>query len=1227
MTSKMFPVSRNVHFLLTLVLIAFAPSLVAQSAGTGALAGTITDPSGAVVPNVTITLTSTDTNQVRTATTGADGNYKFALLPPGTYRIRFSAAGFKTAEVSAVTVNVTETPVLDRALEVGAQSEQVTVEAQTEVLQTATSTLGNTVGSRTVTSLPLSSRNYTQILALSAGTNTTANNATALGKGTQNMSVNGNDPGQNNFQMDGVNITNFANSGSANDASLYAGVGIPSPDSLQEFKVQTSTYDASYGRNPGANVNVVTKSGTNQIHGAAFEFLRDTIFNANDFFRNRNCGASPTALATCQAAGGVKQVLNQNQFGGVIGGPIIKNKLFIFGSYQGTRQKNGLASQGVTTALLPPIPAGDRSAPGFAALLGAANCPQNNPGNANFLTPSGSQNVACNGSNISPVALNILNIKLPNGQYYFPSSGTSGYRQATFSDPAIYNGDQGLVNFDYLITPKNTLAGRWFYTNDPQISPLNGQLPGAPSLLGFDNVNAVLKLTTIITNSIVNEGRVSYQRNLAQTNAQAVPGVTNAQLGITPNVPGVVLPPPFAISASGFSILGGINNGTFSVTNQTQIADQISLSRGRHTMRAGFEWEQNAWPITWSGTRGNFTVGSFNDLLVGGPQNTATGQPGNINQCLFCTRSAPQGIIHGYYATGGSAFFQDDFKASSKLTFNLGVRWEYNGALNDKYGNLSQIWVSRLQAVPLPPTGPTTSGPGISQWVVPSNFIAHYGQPPDGVLVSPNLTTERVGARLTNFGPRVGFAYQASNKLVVRGGAGIFYDRVGGDRIVYSVEQGNPYSATLDYNSLNNQTLANPFPTTPVLGTFSSRYASFTSACLKNPAATMAVCNSNLNIPFLTEVLHTPLIRQYNLGVQYQFASQWVLEAGYVGSSSINLMEQYHNNNTANLASVANPINGVTTNTTQNVLYRVPYLGYQAVGVRGTAFDAYANYNSMQITVRKQYSHGFTFQGAYTYSKAMTVEYNNVANSNYAGDLAQQYGPATFSRPQRFVANYSYDLPFGTHTGILQKVLGGWNVSGVTVLQGGSPITIADQTAGTLYGTNGTSQAGFGRVQIAPGMTYADIATPGSVENRLGGASGGPGWFNKAALIAPPAMSPTGTIYYSAPGNTGQAQCAAANPGITCGTLYGNSGTGIIQGPGQFNFDISILKTTKIFENHTLQFRAEFFNAFNHPQFTNPNYGQGAIYALPNFAAGNFGQITSTSVNPRVIQFALKYIF
>src|SRR3984885_12081989 len=1160
---------------LTLLLALFVPMLMAQSAGTSGLAGTITDPTGAAIPNVTVTATHTTTGQERTTTTGSDGQYKFALLQPGDYKVRFAANGFKTAEVGSVTLNVTETPELNRTLEVGAQSEQITVEAAAEALQTQSSTLGTTVDSKAVVELPLSNRNYTQIVGLSAGVNASVNNATAFGKATQDFSVNGADPGQNNYQMDGVAINNSANSGSSNDSGIYAGIGIPNPDAIQEFKVQTSTYDASYGRNPGANVNVVTKSGSNQFHGTAFEFLRDSIFNANDFFYNRDSCPAYTS-GSCP-----KQVLNQNQFGGVLGGPIKRDKLFFFVSYQGTRQKNGVNSSGFTSAFLPPIPAGDRSAPGFAAALGAANCPANHPGNSNYGT-FGGPNVACDGSNISPVMLNILNLKLPNGSYYFPGSGSSGYASTSFSDPAIYNEDQEVANFDYLISPKNTLAGRYFFTNNPQDLTLGGELPGAPSLLGFSNTDAVLKLTTLVTNSIVNEARISFQRNLSTSNAAAPPGATNEALGITPMTPGVTKPPGIISIAGGYTMLG-VFGPTFSVTNQLEASDQISWSHGKHTIRAGYEFQDTRWPIIWSGVRGLLLTGTFNDLLVGGA--------GNLLSCLYCSRSAPEGIVHGFASPSMNAFVQDDWKFSSRLTLNLGVRWEYDGALSDKYGNLTQTWVSRIQAVPVPPTGPTTSGPGVSQWVVPNNFVAHYGQPPAGVLINDSGTPERKHAPYSNFGPRIGFAYQASNKLVVRGGAGIFYDRVGADRIIYAVEQGNPYSATVDFNTPNNQTLATPFPSPPVLGPFSSRYANFATGQ-----------TSNLNVPFLDEVLHTPLVRQYNLGIQYEFLQHWVLELGYVGSSGINLLDEYHNNNTPLLASPSNPINGVTTNTVENIAFRVPYLGYQAVGVRGTGFDGTSNYNSFQATVRKQFSHGFTMQAAYTWSKDLSDLYDSVANSNNASNLSQQWGPAVFSRPQRFVVNYSYDLPFGTHNGFVGKLIEGWNISGVTLVQDGTPMTIADSGAGTIYGTAGSAnQAGFARAEICPGMTYGSIPTPGGIEQRLGGNSGGPGYFN--ALAFSPA------------------------PMIGDGRGYGDSGSGILLGPGQFNWDMSALKTTKITERQMVQFRAEFFNIFNHPQFTNPNAPQGASFSLPDRASGSFGQITSTSVNPRVIQFALKYIF
>ena len=1171
------------------VFVLFAPSLLAQSAGTGALTGAVTDPTSAVVPNVTVTLTNTDTNQARVAVTGPDGSYKFSLLQPGIYRVRFSAVGFKTAEVPSVTVNVTETPVLDESLELGTQSERVTVEAQAETLQTSSSTLGTVVGQRDVVGLPLASRNYTQILALSAGANVGATDATQFGKGTQTMSVNGNDPGQNNFQMDGVSITNWANAGNSDDSILYTGIGIPSPDAIQEFKVQTSTYDASYGRNPGANVNVVTKTGTNQFHGSAFEFFRNAQLNANSFFYNRDSCSSFTA-GNCP-----KQILNQNQFGGVLGGPVKKDKLFIFGSYQGTRQRNGVSSAGFTTANLPPIPAGDRSAPGFAALVGAANCPANHPNDFSFGT-FGGPNVACNGSNISPVTLKMLNLKLEDGSYYIPGSGTAGYKQRSFSQPSTFTEDQVIVNGDYLINSKQTLATRYFYSRDPQIQTLGGLLPGSPSILYYSNTNAVLKLTSLVSNSFINEFHASFQRNLSVQNAAAPPGATNESLGITPMTPGVHPPPGIILIAGGYNLMG-IFGPAFSPTNQIQVADQISWTHGKHTLRAGFEKEGVWWPITWSGVRGLLLMGTFNDLLVG--------QGNNILTCLYCSRSAPEGIIHGYYTPTMNAFVQDDYKVSSRLSLNLGVRWEYDGALSDKYGNLTQTWVSRIQAVPVPPTVSTTSGPGVSQWVVPNNFVSHYGNPPAGVLINDRDSPNRTRVPLSNFAPRVGFAYQAASKLVIRGGAGIFYDRVGADRIIYAVEQGNPYSATVDFNIPNNQTLQNPFPSTPTLGTFSSRYVNFSPACLANDLG--PGCNSNLNVPFLAEVLHTPLVRQYNVNFQYEFAPLWVLEAGYVGSSGINLLDEYHNNNTPGLASPSHPINGVTTNSVNNILYRVPYLGYQSVGVRGTAFDGSSNYNSLQATVRKQLSHGLTMQAAYTWSKGLTVlsniSANPTANSNNASDLAQQYGPATFIRPQRFVVNYAYDLPFGTHTGVAGKLLQGWNVSGVTLVQNGLPMTIGDTSAGTIYGTaGGGNQSGYARAQMCPGMTYANIATPGGIEQRLGGNSGGPGYLNRSAF------------------------CAA--PTIGDGTGYGNSGTGILLGPGQFNWDISILKTTRVTEKQTVQFRAEFFNAFNHAQFNNPNSNGGFLTnSIPDRSSGSFGQITTTSVNPRVIQFALKYLF
>jgi hypothetical protein len=1168
-----------------------------------------------VIPNVTVTATNTETNQARTSVTGNDGTYRFTLLPPGTYRVRLTAAGFRTSEVPSVTVNVTETPVLDRVLDVGAQSEQVLVEAEAAVLQTQNSSLGTVVGGQAVTGLPLTNRNYTQILSMSAGANVSVNNAALLGRGSQDVSVNGANTNQNNYQMDGVNIDNFAGNGLAADAGIYAGIGVPNPDALEEFKIQTSTYDASYGRNPGANVNVVTKSGTNSFHGTAYEFFRNTALNSIEFFRNRS--------------GGSKQVLNQNQFGGNVGGPIKKDKVFFFFSYQETRQVNGVGTQGYATPTLPPIPGGDRSnTAAFRAAMGQQFCPQNHPGDSRYLTTgagvTGVQ-VACDGSNINPVAINFLQLKVPNGNYYIPGSTNGNFQLTPISQPAHFTEHQAVANVDYAINAKHTLAGRFFTSQDPQVIPFtnaNGELPGTPANGLYANTEGVLKLTSIFGNNLVNEGRLSYQRNIAVF-SDGVP-YTATQLGMTPINPAINIMNPITIQGL-FNLGGGIGDDVFDPTDQFQISDTLSWSHGKHTIRAGFEAEHINWDIVFKGIeRGNTTISSFGDFLMGragcnpgdtsctpaNPGNT-TGTPlSNIASCLFCVRSGPDGIIHGYRANNISAFFQDDFKVSPRLTLNLGVRWEYDGTLSDKYGNLTNVWQSLVQAVNTPAAlagkGPfngalPTSGGTLAGFVVPSNF---QGTVPSGVFKSDRNLPVKSGPPLDNFGPRFGFAWQpvGNGRFVVRGGVGMFYDRIGGNLFVHSVEQGNPYAVTLDYAGPAAQpaSLQSLFPSVP-LG-FVPRWVDFSTGV-----------GSNQNLPFIAENIHTPLVRQYNLTVQWEFLKNWVLDVGFVGSSGINLADYNHNYNTASLASPTNPINGQTTNTIQNVNLRVPYLGFAASGFQGTGFDGISNYNSLQATVRKRLSHGVTFQTSYTWSKDLTDLVGYGANYNNASSLSQQYGQAYFNRPQRLIFNYSWDLPFGHPHGVAGKLVDGWTVSGVTAIQNGTPLTFTDSRAGSIYGVSGPistaptlntvtfAPVNAGRAQLCPGTTYSNVTTSGDLKSRLGGASGGTGYFTATGFA----------------NTTASSTCLL--PAIGNGFDYGNSGVGVVLGPGQFNWDMSLVKMTRFGEKQSLQFRMEFFNTFNHAQFNNP----GTAVSTPT----TFGVITSTSVNPRLIQFALKYSF
>ena len=1205
-----------------LVFIVSAPFLRAQTATTGALSGTVTDATGAVIANATVTVSSTGTSQTRTAVTGSDGSYKVGLLPPGTYRVKFEVSGFNAAEVPSVTVNVTETAVLNQALTVGSQSQAVEVQAEAETVQTTDATVGTVMPGQTIADLPLTSRNYTNLLGLTAGSNVSVFNAANVGKGTQDIAVNGGATTDNNFLQDGAPIELSSGSGSAVDAGGNSGIAIANPDAIQEFKIQTSMFDAGYGRKPGANVNVITKSGTNDFHGTAFEFFRNTALNANGFFRN----SSPPINGVPNNS---RQVLNQNQFGGVFGGPIKKDKLFFFASYQETRQSNGIAVQGYAAATLPPIPAGDRSnTAAFAAALGATFCPTvaqggTCPAATGGVTGAGGVQVLPNGSNINPVALAILQLKNPDGTYFIPSSSNGTYQNTSFSIPTQYAEHQALGNLDYVVNAKNTLSLRWMYSADPTLVPFgsvggsststtpSNDLPGSAGHYEFTADDSVLRLTSVLSNTLVNEVHVSLQRIVS--NIYYLVPFTDEQVGISPitstinGLDQIAVSGLFTVGTWGATSLSQRNNSSW------ELADNISWAHGKQTIRTGFEYERDRVNQNLKGdSLGQMTFQTFQDFLLGlpgcapgtsGPLPTQCNalNPGGTNGTASsnlsntgttATDAGPLGVYVAFREPAGSAYVQDDVKFSPRLTVNLGVRWEYNGLVNSKNGQETNVWPNLINTVPIPGSTPATGT--LAGFVVPSNYIPSINPaPPVGGLFQSNHTIgTQNGIPLKDFAPRVGVAWQPLNtdRFVVRSGFGYFYDRVTQANYTTTYYIAQPYATFISKSGSSNYfaTEAQPYIVPPI--EWQPRWVNFANGT-----------GSNLSEYIQDPNYLTPLLMEWNLNVQYEFLPTWVLEMGYVGSHGIHQIAQGRLINQAELVGspTANEAPGiaaglVTTNTVANAPLRVPYLGFAPGGLIDATTQGDDKFNSFQATVRKTLSHGLSFQAAYTWSKSLTTANLLIDNALNNGS---QYQPNASYRPQRLTFNYSWDLPFGHPEGLKGKLVNGWNLSGVTIVQDGTPLTITDSRGGSVYGF-GAGSGETSTAQYCPGMGVGNIATPGGIEARLGGA-GGTGYLNKAAFCAPPILG---------------------SDGIATG--YGNVPIGNILGPGQFNWDMSLVKTTRVGglrEDATLQFRTEFFNTFNHPQFNNP--------AVLDASKSTFGQITSTSVSPRLIQFALKYAF
>ncbi|HEU4766037.1 MAG TPA: carboxypeptidase regulatory-like domain-containing protein [Pyrinomonadaceae bacterium] len=1142
-----------------------AAPIFAQTGGTGALNGTITDSAKATIPDCRITLTNNDSDETRTAITHSDGAYTFPLLPPGSYELRFRAPGFKAVVHPAVVVSVTEITRVDAQLETGELQEEVLVNSQTELVQTESSTLGRVTDGRLITNLPLVSRNYTEIISLSPGISVNVNNASDVGPGNGglqqgNFRVNGANGGDNNFQLDGIGV-NDLQAGRV----FSAGIPIPNPDAIKEFKVQTTQYDASYGRNAGANVNVVTKSGTNDFHGSVFEFFRNDKLNANEFFRN--------------ATGQPRGVLRQNQFGGTIGGPAVTNKLLFFASYQGTRQLNGVGA-GTTSSIFTPPFTDDRSAAALGRMFaGRRGLFQNASGGVG---PS----IAADGSNISPQALALLNLRFPNGQFVIPNPQTVDPNRAfdlqgfsVFSVPAEYDEDHFLANFDFLHTDRSSFSLRSFFSdgnNESTIpSPFLGigtSLPGFPVRLKSRFRSVSVSHNYLFGGNVANQISFGYLGTLGRTNQEEA--FTFADIGVIAAANENMFP---QVSLQGSFSTGGNGQSAEFEQRHFTISDSLVFGRGRHTFRAGGAVVRDHVDLNSASLPGTLIFLSFPDFLLGLPAGpVAAGGNGTTISNVNGTVALPGFLGRKFRVWNANAYVVDDVRVSSSLTLNLGLRYERMGHFADELGRNASFDFDLVN--PNPPVSGTLAG-----YVVANNFP---GTVPAGVSQSDNAFAIR-GLSQNNFAPRFGFAWRLPqsfvDQAVLRGGYGIYYTRSTGSPFLQQFTAPPFASLTLNFPNTGGAGFDNPFRPAPTFPFFPA-YSPTTS----------------IGFQAVAQDYRAPVTQQYSLNTQVAFANDFLLEVGYVGSRGTHQIAPRLPNQALS-ADESAPIRGQTNNTLANLPLRLPYVGFSPTGLIVIDSRESSWYNSLQVSLLKRFSKGIQFQAAYTLSSALNTNALNtlaagggVAATGNQRSKNANYGPSDFNRRHRFVANYVYDLPgMSSRNRLLRGILNRWSTSGVITIQSGLPLTLVGTNTNNAFGITND------HAQLAAGCTSQNLVTSGSIQSKLNN------YFNTSCVLRDSAGNPMWQVI----GADGRA------------TDFGDSGVGIATGPPQNNFDLALIKRIPLpafGEATNLEFRAEFFNAFNHPQFSPPNQ---------NVSAATFGVITSTSVNPRIIQFALKANF
>jgi len=1189
--------------LLTSVL--FATVAFPQGAQTGGVTGVVKDPSGAVIPGATVQLLNERTGSMeRRLTTGSDGSFVATLLPPGTYRLEVTAKGFKQYRAVEVPVRINETTRHDVTLEVGAVEQAITVEAIPTLVSTAGATTGQPVDSQTLTALPLPVPNFLFLLALSPGTAGEPPDVRSANRGIVDINVNGQRTTNNSVSLEGISVNDF-------NLAHFDTIPLPNPNAIDEFKVATSLYDSSIGSKGGGAVALVLKTGTKDLHGNAYWQHRNDALNANEWFRNRD--------------GLGKAKLLQNVFGGSASGPFWGLGGFWFVNYQGVRARNGIDPAGAVARPIVP----------------------NFPTNADGTTTATllAQRYGLNAAQIDPIALNILNLKsdIYGGQFLIPRPGQTGCPvpastaasfTCNFSKIVPLRDDQHTATYDrFFRDSRDKVAVRWFHDDFEAQRPFGagGSLP-FPSGSIQRNRFITASHTHLFSPRQTNEFRFGFSRfnsSFAPTDLIGIDAI-GATRPNKSELPGI-----YQFSITGLLSLGtGVNDDRGTISNTFHWTDTWSLTAGKHTFRAGGDavrYQLNRYNRFAS--RGALTFGATT-----GAGNAFDPFQNFLQGRITALQSAAGDSQRYFRATDYSLFFQDDWRIHPRLTLNLGVRWEIMGFSNDKFfrGGIYD---------------PVLAQQGVNPFLFPENVNIGGFRGTPGV---PDCGLEHCHD-LNNIGPRLGFAWdvRGNQKTVVRGGYGVYYQRLSNQNLLQGSLAPPFFVQLIDSRptptalQLRDPLGAQP-PSAAIALDFIPQVARFAGVSgngdPNNPANTLifvneagqrcsgfggTATNCTINLASFATSLpdaRAPYTQQWNLMIQRELWRGWAVEAGYVGSHYIGGLAIW-NPYLARLASPQNPItvtdiNGqrytITANTTNNEPLRHQILGLSRG--RGARFDAnigQAIYHSGQLLVSRRFRGGLFFQAGYTLSHTI----DNVSGSqstdelnatragqgganilNFQGDQRQNRARGDFDRPHRLILSYAYEIPMPKRGVLGSQLFQGWSVSGLVTYQNGLPFSTFNSASGGAFGATGIgtgmaicrSEQNSRYPTCTPGTvtTIDQIELSGRLQDRLANYLN-PNFVSTAPLV------PNGTA-----GATGY------------GTIPRNS----FRAPFQQNWDFSVAKRFRITEKHSLQFRSDFFNMWNHPIFQTP-----AVVTVDTPAT--FGQITSTAIPARLIQFGLRYQF